>query len=175
MSLPVVVLLFVLFRYGSVFERLGGTIERMLGARAQGARLSEQSAELDIDIRRLYQARGRLLAALAWQVVALCIGTFETWLALRWLGFPVTFANALALESLTQALRHFVFFVPAGLGVQEAALIAFGSLIGVSSEAALALSLVKRMREILFGVPALAWWQWLEGRRLAWRAGVMRG
>jgi putative membrane protein len=168
MGLPIVVLLFVLLRYGSVFERLGRMIEALFGARAHWARLSEQSAQLDAEIRRLYQARGRLVVALVWQVAGLCAGTLETWLALRWLGSPVSLANALALESVTQAIRHFVFVVPAGLGVQEAGLIAFGHLLGVSSEAALALSLVKRMREILFGVPALLAWQWVEGRRLVW-------
>ncbi len=174
-GLPIVVSLFVLLRYGSVFERLGRMIEGLLGARAHWARQREQSAQLDAEIRRLYQARGRLMAALAWQVAGLCAGTFEIWLALRWLGSPVSFANALALESLTQAIRHFVFLVPAGLGVQEAGLIAFGHLLGVSSEAALALSLVKRMREILFGAPALLAWQWLEGRRLIWQPRRMTG
>jgi putative membrane protein len=166
LGLPIVVLAVVLFRYASVFERLGGLVERLTGARA---RLGEVSAQLDTNIRLLYRTRGRLLAALGWQVVGLCVGTLETWLALGWLGSPVSFSNALVLESLTQALRFFVFFVPAGLGVQEAGLVGFGNMLGVSHEAALALSLVKRMREILFGVPALLWWQWLEGRRLIWR------
>ena len=48
-----------------------------------------------------------------------------------------------------------MFIVPAGMGVQEAGLIAFGALLGVSGPAAVALSLAKRMREILFGLPAL--------------------
>ena len=71
------------------------------------------------------------------------------------MGFP----TAVALESLTQAIRHFIFVVPAGLGVQEAGLVGFGYLLGVGSDASIALSLAKRMREILFGVPALAYWQ----------------
>jgi len=32
--------------------------------------------------------------------------------------------------------------------------------LGIGSEVAIALSLAKRMREILFGLPALAVWQW---------------
>ena len=53
--------------------------------------------------------------------------------------------------------------VPAGLGVQEAGLIGFGSILGLPPDAALTLSLVKRLREILFGIPALVSWQWAEG------------
>jgi uncharacterized membrane protein YbhN (UPF0104 family) len=92
-------------------------------------------------------------------------GSLETWLALRWLGHPVPFGAAIALESLTMTVRNFAFLVPAGLGVQEASLIGFGALLGVNGELALALSLAKRMREILFGVPALLSWYWVEGRR----------
>ncbi len=39
-------------------------------------------------------------------------------------------------------------------------------MIGLPPEASVALSLVKRMREVAFGVPALISWQWAETRRL---------
>jgi len=42
----------------------------------------------------------------------------------------------------------------------------FGQIVGIDSGTALSLSLAKRMREVLFGVPALLSWQWLEARRL---------
>jgi hypothetical protein len=74
------------------------------------------------------------------------------------------------LEGLTQAARHLAFIVPAGLGVQEAALVVFGHALGIGAELALAVSAVKRMREVLCGVPPLLSWQWLEARRL--RAAV---
>jgi hypothetical protein len=72
----------------------------------------------------------------------------------------------LVLESMTQAVRHIAFIVPAGLGVQEAGLVVFGHAVGISGEMALAVAMVKRMREVAWGVPALLSWQWLEGRRL---------
>jgi hypothetical protein len=40
-------------------------------------------------------------------------------------------------------------------------LIGVGHLLGISSDVAIALSLAKRMREIVFGLPALAAWQWM--------------
>jgi len=67
---------------------------------------------------------------------------------------------------LSQAARHIIFVMPAGLGVQEITFVALGQLLGVSGEAALAVSLAKRMSEILYGVPALLSWQWVEGQRL---------
>jgi putative membrane protein len=163
-SLPLVVLLAVLLRYGSVFERMERLAIRLLGEDKLSF-LAGQSVSLDAAIRELGADPSRLLTTIAWQVTGMVSGSLETWLALRWLGHPVPFGAAIALESLTMTVRNFVFLVPAGLGVQEASLVGFGSLLGVSGELALALSLAKRMREILFGVPALISWYWAEGRR----------
>ncbi len=163
-SLPVIVLPAVLLRYGSVFERMERLAVRVLGEEKLGF-LAGQSASLDAAVRELFADRPRLLTTMAWQLTAMVSGSIETWLALRWLGSPVTFGAAVALESLTMTVRNFIFLVPAGLGVQEASLVGFGALLGINGDLALALSLVKRMREILFGVPALVSWYWVEGRR----------
>jgi hypothetical protein len=63
-------------------------------------------------------------------------------------------------------VRHLAFVVPAGLGIQEAGLVVFGHALGIGSELALAVSMAKRLREVLCGLPALISWQWMEGRRL---------
>jgi hypothetical protein len=46
-------------------------------------------------------------------------------------------------------------------------LVGIGHVLGLGSDVAVALSLAKRMREILFGLPALATWQWMT-RAKAW-------
>jgi putative membrane protein len=163
-TLPLVVLLAALLRYGSVFERMERLAVRLLGEQALSF-LAGQSASLDAAIRELCSDRPRLATAMAWQVTGMVSGSLETWFALRWLGHPVPFGAAVALESLTMTVRNFVFLVPAGLGVQEASLVGFGALLGINGDLAMALSLAKRMREILFGTPALLSWYWVEGRR----------
>jgi len=165
-ALPMIVALALLLRYGSLFERGGRLIEGLFDHGSQWRALLLQSSEVDAEIARLFKAGARLLSAAAWQLSGLLAGTLETWLALRWLGHPVGIAQAVALESLTQAIRNFIFLVPAGLGVQEAGLVALGALLGVNGPTALALSLVKRVRELLFGVPVLLGWQWYEARQL---------
>jgi hypothetical protein len=67
---------------------------------------------------------------------------------------------------MVQAFRHVAFVVPASLGVQETVLVVFGHTLGVGAETAIAVSLVKRLREVVYGVASLVSWQWLEGRRL---------
>lgn len=172
-SLPLPLGLFWLVRHGQLFARLESVAERILGGRT---RLTEliNGQRLDQDIRALGTPRWRLLAAGGWQLAGFVVGSLETWLALRLLGFEVSVWDAIAIEAVTQALRHLIFIVPAGLGVQEGGLVLFGSLIGVPVEASLALSLVKRLREIGFGVPALVSWYWVEVRQVRQRLRPQR-
>ena len=48
----------------------------------------------------------------------------------------------------------------------EGGYVVVGHLFGLTPEFALALSLIKRVRDIVIGLPALALWQVMEGRRL---------
>lgn len=164
-SVPLPIFLIILLRHGKVFSRLEGFAEKLLGGRSTLTELID-GANLDQEIREQYSRPLRLMVATGWQFVGYVVGSFETWLALHLLGFPISIWDAIAIEAVTQALRHIIFVVPAGLGVQEGGLVLFGNIIGLPPEASVALSLVKRMREVAFGLPALISWQWAEARRL---------
>ncbi len=90
----------------------------------------------------------------------------EAWLALRLMGAPLGIAPVLAIESLLYAIRSAAFIVPTAVGVQEGAYVMLGANFGLSPDFALGLSLLKRGRDLLLGVPALLVWQFVEGRRL---------
>ena len=98
----------------------------------------------------------------------------EAWLVLRLMHVPVSLAATLSLESLLYALRSLAFAVPNAIGVQEGAYVLLAGSFGLTPDQVLALSLVKRGRDVLLGVPALLVWQALEGRR-AWRPGRRLG
>ncbi|MDB5909097.1 MAG: hypothetical protein JWP34_3211 [Massilia sp.] len=166
LSLPLPVLTYFLLRHGALFERMEWWARRLFGAPNRFS-LRLDGVRLDAEVVRLFDQPWRLARALAWQFASFLTGTFETWFALYLLGHPVGLGAAIAIEALTQAVRHATFLVPAGLGVQEAAVLLFASLLGVGGDVALSLALVKRMRELLFGVPALLSWQWVEARQ--WR------
>jgi putative membrane protein len=161
-SLPVPVLTVMFLRYGSVFARLQKFLRPLVGAGATPT----AAASLDLELRACLERWRTLLLAGTLQFLALTAGSFEIWFALRLFGHPVGVGTALILESMTQTMRHLAFVVPAGLGVQEATLVVFGHVLGVGNELALAVSMVKRVREVLCGLPSLASWQWLEARRL---------
>ncbi len=161
-SLPVPAVPALLLRYGAVFERLERLVRPLVGQSA----MSKGAPLLDQELRACLRRGWTLLVAGTLQFTALVSGSFEIWFALRLFGHPVGASDALILESMTQALRHLAFVIPAGLGVQEAGLVLFGHALGISGELALAVSMAKRMREVLCGVPSLMSWQWAEGRRL---------
>jgi putative membrane protein len=170
LTLPVPVVSALLLRYGSAFGRLQRFLRPLVGESA----MSEQAAALDRELRACMRRGWRLLLAGALQFAAFISGSFEIWFALRLFGHEVSFGAALVLESMTQAVRHLAFVVPAGIGVQEAGLVVFGQALGMGGELALAVSMAKRMREVLCGLPALLSWQWVEGRRLRGLAVIDR-
>jgi putative membrane protein len=167
LTLPVPVATVLLLRFGSAFGRLQKFLRPMVGE----SMTSEQAESLDHEVRACLRRGRRLLASGALEFAALISGCFEIWFALRLFGHPVNWATALVLESMTQAVRHLAFIVPGGLGVQEAGLVIFGHAFGISGELALAVSMAKRIREVLCGLPALMSWQWLESRRIQGLAG----
>ncbi len=122
-------------------------------------------------LMRLQRRRGALLRASGEHLLAWLLGVGETWLALAAIGRPTGFAEALVIESLGMAARSAGFAVPGALGIQEGGFLLVGGLVGVPAEVAVALSVVKRAREILAGLPGLLAWQWAEGSRLASSGG----
>jgi hypothetical protein len=101
---------------------------------------------LDNEIKAMYRRHRTLLLSAWWQMLAWIFGAGEVWLALYFLGHPVTLVEALMLESLGQAVRSAAFAIPASLGAQEGGYMLLGGLLGLDPEIGLALSLAKRVR-----------------------------
>jgi len=112
-----------------------------------------------------YRAPSRVALATAWHMISWLLGGIEVCLALHFLGHDVGFAPCLVIESLGQALKTAGFAVPGALGVQEGGYIVVCQLFGLAPDVAIALSLMKRLREVALGVPSLIAWQHLEARR----------
>jgi putative membrane protein len=125
---------------------------------------------LDQTIRLLYtRRRGLVCCGLFWTLSWL-IASGEIWIALWALGLPSSFTTAVILESATLAIRGAAFLVPGAVGVQEGGYILLGNLLGIPSDMALALSLVRRVRELALGIPGLITWHLIEANRLWHRA-----
>ncbi len=162
-SLPIPILFGLTLRFGSMFHR----IETFL-LKALGPELSAwvNGANLDAEMRAIFNRTWRLLRAMGWQITGYALGALETWVALALLGHPVDFGTALALEATVMFIRHIIVIVPAGLGLQEAGLMMIGSVLGLPTDVGLSLSLAKRFREVLYCTPVLLSWQWFELQQL---------
>jgi putative membrane protein len=128
--------------------------------------LVEGGTTLDETIRQLYARRGGVIACCAVTIVSLVGGSGEIWIALHALGLHATIVNAIILQSMALTIRSVAFPVPGGIGVQEGGYLVVGSLLGIPGNAAFALSLIARVRELTLGIPGLIVWQVVEGRRL---------
>jgi putative membrane protein len=153
--------LFYVAQRRGLFGRAMRLASKVFGKRDWSS-LATRADAVDAAVRSLYDERGRVAASFALSFVGWLVGTAEVWLALRFLGHPVGWIDALLLESIGQAIRGAAFAIPGSLGVQEGGYLLLAPLVGLPPEAALALSLAKRAREILLGLPGLLYLHFSE-------------
>jgi uncharacterized membrane protein YbhN (UPF0104 family) len=115
-------------------------------------------------LMRCYRAPGRVALSALWHMMSWLLGGIEVCLALHFLGHDVSIGAGLIIESLGQAAKTAGFAVPGALGVQEGGYILTAQALGLPPEVAIALSLMKRLRETALGVPGLMFWQHTETR-----------
>lgn len=162
MAVPVLIAFFLVQRAGLL--RL---IEKLLLRLAQRPWFNlGQIADLDDKVRLIYRNPRALAAGFAIHFATWLLGTCEVWIALAFMGNPVSIPQALAIEALGQAVKGAAFVIPGAYGVQEGGFIALCGVFDLSAQVALALSLVKRVPDFILGPPGLVAWQSLEGHRL---------
>ncbi len=143
-----------------VIERL---MRRFLNREASAAPGELPVAEAFAAIRR---RRGPLAGAFALHLVAWLLGAVQTWLTLRLMGVKIGLGGALVIDALTAGAKAVGFLAPGSLGVQEGALVLLAQIFGVGAPAALALSLIRRGRDLIIALPVLAAWQARHGARI---------
>jgi putative membrane protein len=161
MTCLALVFFFVQARGAGMIERLGMRLmKQWFGSK------TNVSSTVQADIHAIH-GRRPTLALCCFLHLASWVGSgVECWLTLRFMGIDIDLSSAIVIDSLLYGIRSFAFMVPNALGVQEGAYVALGSLFGVAPDVSLALSLVRRGRDIVIGIPALIAWQFVEGRRL---------
>ncbi len=118
----------------------------------------------------IYANRFGLARAIGVHSCVWLAGALEVWAILSFMGYESSYREALVIESLMQAIRGAAFAIPSALGAQEGGLIALCALFNVPAETAIAMSLIKRAPDLVYGIPALVGWQVLEGKAFQARA-----
>jgi glycosyltransferase 2 family protein len=147
-----------------------GLLDRLAHILGRGwaERIAAGNAALHAALVRTYRRTIGLWTGFLLHLACWIAGAIEAWIALHLAGATLSFMTVLVIESLLYAIRTFAFAIPNAVGVQEGAYILIGASFGLAPEMALALSLLKRARDLTIGLPALGVWQIVEGARL-WR------
>jgi putative membrane protein len=156
---------FYLVQRRGIFRFLALIVARLANS-PEWQSLVRSGETLDRTIRTLYARRRAVIICCLSTIISLVAGSGEIWIALYALNLHPTFIHALILQSMVLTIRSAAFAVPAGLGVQEGGYLFVGNLLGIPGDAAFALSLVARARELALGIPGLISWQLIEARRL---------
>ena len=114
----------------------------------------------------IYGDRRGVIVSFVANLLAWVASGVGAWLALRLMAVDIGLIDVLAIESLIFAVRSIAFVIPGAFGVQEGAYLLVAPLFGLDPQTAVALSLLKRARDLTIGVPAMLVWQAIEGRRL---------
>ena len=153
---------FVLFQHRGLFAGLAKIARRLL-PEAWWSGFAAGASAIDDAVVQAYRRRRVILGASLLRLIGWAAGAGEVWLVMQALGHPIGIVEAFVLESLGAGVRAAAFMIPGALGALEASLILFGALFGLPADAALAISLSKRVRELAWGVPGLLVWHWIEG------------
>lgn len=101
---------------------------------------------------RFFTAMG--LALLNWTM-----GAVEIYFVMQLLQHPISFSDALIIESMAQLVRTGTFFIPAGIGAQEGAFFLICNAITGIPALGVAVAMIRRFREIVWiSLGLLIWW-----------------
>jgi putative membrane protein len=122
-----------------------------------------QAGAVHRNLARIHSAPLRLGVSFGFHLASWVATAVWAWIAIRLIGSHLSFPSVLAMEAILYAIRSAALVVPAAIGVQEGAYAVLGPLFGLAAPAAIALSLLKRARDVTLGVPVLVVWQAHEG------------
>jgi len=135
-------------------------VHRRLGQFSQRwTAIAGRVGELGEAFRGIGRQRANLFASWAWHMAAWIAGAFETYVSMWALGLNPTLLQALIVEGLAQTAKVVGFAIPGALGVQEGGYLLLGGALGLTPDQALALSLLRRLRELTLGGIGLVLWR----------------
>lgn len=153
---------------GTILKRVARGLSRNIASQWHSALLSSADT-MQQRLDEVWSHPGRIAEAALLHVVAWVGSAATVWVAYYFLGAHLSFTGAIAIEGVACGIMSASFLVPAGLGVQEAAYMALGSAFGIDPSLSLGLSLLRRGRDLVIGVPVLLLWQASEMRLLRQR------
>ena len=149
-----ILFLLVQRRSFALLERWAGRVFPQAAGRA---------ASIHRRLAEIHASPVRLGASLVIHLASWLATALWSWIAIRLIGRQIAFPSVLAIEAILSAVRSTAFIVPGAIGVQEAAYAILVPVFGLSAPVGIAISLLRRARDVALGVPVLLTWQLAEG------------
>lgn len=120
----------------------------------------ETIQELDDKLVNFYtQHRSRFALSIFLGTLNWLLGAVEIYVVMIFLDHPVSFADAMIIESLVQLVRTGTFFIPAGIGAQDGIFFLVCKVITGQPELGVAVAMIRRFREFIWvGLGLLIYW-----------------
>ena len=153
---------------------MGFAVVQVTGSRWMG-RLSDRLFPASVShvqgfhaaIAALYARKDRVLVSMLLQWAGWMASGLWLWVMLKVMGQPTSLWTAIAIQALVEGLRSATVFIPASVGVQEAGYAVLAPVFGLTPEIGIAVSLLRRARDLVVAIPVLLVWQLIETRRAA--------
>ncbi len=141
---------FYAVQHGRAASRLARLFARWRFAAAL-ERFLEHIHDIDDRFGAFYIARrGRFALALALALANWAVNMVELYAILWFLGQPITWAEAWAIETAAQLVRAGTFFIPGSLGASEAVMVVIFDALSGRPALGLAVALIRRGREAVW-------------------------
>ncbi len=160
---------------GALFLSLGSLLFAILQlngsrwAEKLGGRLFSSTAghahSFSHAVHAIYRRRARVALSILLQFAGWIASGLWLWVVLAVMGVQPDLWSAIAIQALVEGLRSATVFIPAAIGIQEAGYAAVAPVFGLPPEIGLAVSLLRRARDMLVALPVLLLWQLIEGKR----------
>ncbi len=122
--------------------------------------------QIDGQLSQFYHhSQSRFYLSLACAFLNWPIGVLEVYYAIKLLGRSINLPDAWTIESMTQLVRNSTFFIPSSIGTQEGAFLLVCAAITNSQILGVSLSLIRRLREIIWIFFGLICWGLLRTKR----------
>ena len=147
-TFSILIFLFLLFQITGTLSRIVSRFDRVFPTQTPRPSLEHLIALCGMMSGYYRQHRGLFLKSIAYAFMGWVAGVVELYLTLHFLGIPVGFKELWIIESLLQFVRAASFFIPLSLGAQEGGLILIFTSMGMAGPIGLAVSFVRRIREL---------------------------
>jgi putative membrane protein len=149
-SILVIALLFALQRHG-MFNSLRAFLSRLSIRIKVIERNETHLRELDEQIYTFYRrSPGRFFCVTFVYFLGWLADALEIYVVCSLLGLPLSWSEAIAIESFVSVAKAVGIFAPAAMGVQESGIVLLFQLFGLPAPAGVAYALLRRGRELFY-------------------------